>query len=664
MRKGAYRVGSFSLLFIIAVIVTIYSLFKSIQYEQKVYELGSQLNALQIQNELIDVQLVNDYKKQNYDQLQEQWRRFVETWNRFEAMRTSYLYKEEKIDRLSQSIEKSIETKYQIILHFESDKAVLSNSLFFLYDIISQMQSESIRYDSDITASLGKMLNDIVYSNVSSNSIREDIKRLQPKLHGMSNRFPIEKELLNGHLEMIANKNSELAQEIASIKKLHIANQFEKLQNELDGVIERERYHRLLFNSFIAAMAIIMLIGFLVTFYKTYRDKKKIEVLQRVNAEQNNHLREQIQLLNEYKRALDESSIVSKTDTKGVITYVNRRFCEISGYTPEELLGHPHNIIRHPEFPSEVFAELWKTVRAKKVFHGIIRNRKKTGEDYYVNSTIVPIMNEQGEVNEYIAIRNEVTELIHAKNAAIEAGAAKSAFLANMSHELRTPLNAIIGFSQILMVKPDTPEHTKGFIEKINIAGKNLLSLVNTILDFSKIEAGKLICRPEWVPMSEVIKEVSTIIEPMAQKKSIQFNPPNVPFLKPFLDQQLITQVLLNLLSNAVKFTPEYGRIDLSINYMAEEQTYLFGVCDTGVGISRDEIERLFEPFTQVDNQFQKTVKGTGLGLAIVKRIVEELHGGKIWVESEVGKGSCFYFTIPALETEINDTDKSDQMQG
>lgn len=653
MSKETYKIGVFSLLFIIAVIATIFSLFRSIEYEQKVYELGSRLNTLRIQNELIDVQLINDYKKQNYDQLQDQWKRFAQAWNEFERMRTLYLYKEQNIDHLTQSIEQNIEVKYQKILHFESDKAVLSNSLFFLYDIVSEMHSKPVTYDPEVTAMLGKMLNDIVYYNVSSNVIREDIRDIQPKLLHLSASFPIEREVLNGHLEMIANKNSELKQEIVAIRALQIGKQFANLQTELDSVIERERNHRLIFNSFIAAMAIIMLIGFLVAFYRTYSDKKKIEALEKVNSDQNRHLREKVQLLNEYKRALDESSIVSKTDTRGIITYVNQRFCDISGYRSEELLGQPHNIIRHPEFPSEVFAELWKTIKGKKVFHGIIRNRKKTGEDYYVNSTIVPIMNEQGDVNEYIAIRNEVTELIHAKNAAIEAGEAKSAFLANMSHELRTPLNAIIGFSQILMVKPDTPDATKSFIEKINIAGKNLLALVNTILDFSKIEAGKLTYNPEMVQISELITEVATIIEPMAQKKFIHFNPPEALSIELCLDRQLITQVFLNLLSNAVKFTPEYGTVDLRIRYLSDEQTYIFSVCDSGVGISPEDIKILFEPFMQIENQFQKSVQGTGLGLTIVKRIVEDLHGGKIWVESEVGKGSCFYFSIPVSNTDM-----------
>lgn len=232
------------------------------------------------------------------------------------------------------------------------------------------------------------------------------------------------------------------------------------------------------------------------------------------------------------------------------------------------------------------------------------------------------------------------------------ASQSKDMFLANMSHELRTPLNAIIGFSQILGMNQSLPENLKPYIEKIGVAGNNLLTLVNTILDFAKLEAGKLTFKPDITLMSGVLRDVATIIEPMAAKKMITYSYPEVISLGLYLDRQLIHQVLLNLLSNAVKFTPEGGHINITVDFDDEKRVYRFGVCDTGIGIEAKDIAMLFDPFTQVENPFQKTSKGSGLGLAISKRIVEDLHGGRLWVESDIGKGSCFYFTIPVSQTQ------------
>lgn len=232
------------------------------------------------------------------------------------------------------------------------------------------------------------------------------------------------------------------------------------------------------------------------------------------------------------------------------------------------------------------------------------------------------------------------------------ASQSKDMFLANMSHELRTPLNAIIGFSQILGMNQSLPQNLKPYIDKIGIAGNNLLTLVNTILDFAKLEAGKLTFKPEVTIVSGIMRDVGTIIEPMAAKKSIRFHYSEMISLGLYLDRQLIHQVLLNLLSNAIKFTPEGGDVTMSVDFDEEKRVYRFGVCDTGIGIEAKDIATLFDPFTQVENPFQKSAKGTGLGLAISKRIIEDLHGGRLWVESESGKGSCFYFTIPVSQTQ------------
>lgn len=227
-----------------------------------------------------------------------------------------------------------------------------------------------------------------------------------------------------------------------------------------------------------------------------------------------------------------------------------------------------------------------------------------------------------------------------------EASRAKDAFLSTMSHELRTPLNAIIGFSQVLMVKPDTPEGIKGFVDKIHISGKNLLLLVNSILDFSKIEAGKMEVVIGPFVLDDLLKEVKILTEPMALKGHISLEVDIDSALILYADRQLIKQVLLNLLTNAIKFSPDSSMI--KVGYKRKDNCDILSVRDHGIGIPKDKMATLFDPFIQIREHQNDAIKGTGLGLAIVKKIME-LHGGKIWLESEVGFGSTFYISLPAV---------------
>jgi len=244
------------------------------------------------------------------------------------------------------------------------------------------------------------------------------------------------------------------------------------------------------------------------------------------------------------------------------------------------------------------------------------------------------------------------------------ANRSKDMFLANMSHELRTPLNAIIGFSQVLQVRKEIPENMRSYIEKISIAGNNLLNLVNTILDFAKLEAGKISFHPKMELLCNIIEEVTIIMSPLAEEKNITLSFPHDISLALFMDPQLIKQALINIVSNAIKFTPTNGEVAVKIVFDENSKEYLLSVCDTGVGMSQASIAKLFTPFTQIDNEQQANSKGTGLGLVITKRIIKDLHGGRIWVESEIEKGSCFYFTIPINDSlaklEIFDTSDED----
>lgn len=220
---------------------------------------------------------------------------------------------------------------------------------------------------------------------------------------------------------------------------------------------------------------------------------------------------------------------------------------------------------------------------------------------------------------------------------------AKDAFLSSMSHELRTPLNAIIGFSQILSKQPNLPERIQSFVDKINIAGNNLLRLINSILNFSKIESDQMQIFTQPINMKTFIKELLVMIEPQAYAKSIRINL-NVHEHLIMADMQLLNQAILNILSNALKFTHAHGEI--SISSKVEKEFFVLKICDNGVGISQQNQEKLFKPFSQIDNEYQAKVNGTGLGLYLTQKIIE-LHSGKIEVHSELNNGSCFHILLP-----------------
>jgi signal transduction histidine kinase len=222
----------------------------------------------------------------------------------------------------------------------------------------------------------------------------------------------------------------------------------------------------------------------------------------------------------------------------------------------------------------------------------------------------------------------------------------KSEFLANMSHELRTPLNAIIGFSEVLL-DPSlkvTDEERSQFLMDVLSSGKHLLGLINEILDLAKIEAGRMELQIEPALLSDVLESVQNTMRPLAVKKGINLHVESGDLPEPFrMDGARIKQVLLNLVGNAVKFTSERGRVWVRAD--SEDGAVRVEVGDTGPGIAAEDQERIFQEFQQAGSDAGKP-QGTGLGLALARKFVE-MHGGKIWVESEVGKGSKFFFTLP-----------------
>jgi len=283
-------------------------------------------------------------------------------------------------------------------------------------------------------------------------------------------------------------------------------------------------------------------------------------------------------------------------------------------------------------------------LREDKLIGGLVVRRRAPGK--FEKETVELLQNFATQST--LAIQNaRLFREIEEKGRELEiASKHKSEFLANMSHELRTPLNAILGYTELIIDKiyGDVPEKIREVLERLQENGRHLLGLINQVLDLSKIEAGRLTLSLNDYSMREVVQTVFSAVEPLAAEKNLALKVTVPSDLEPGKgDEQRIAQVLLNLVGNAIKFT-EKGEVRVEVT--TSDGTFLVSVSDTGPGLSEADQEKIFEEFHQADSSSTREKGGTGLGLSIAKRIIE-MHGGRIWVESILGKGSTFRFTLP-----------------
>ncbi|MDK2833095.1 MAG: hypothetical protein PWP63_182 [Methanolobus sp.] len=339
---------------------------------------------------------------------------------------------------------------------------------------------------------------------------------------------------------------------------------------------------------------------------------------------------------------------------KGIILDCNQGLAELSGYGIEELIGMNGLLLMAERCREVVLKNILSDYEEPYEATGL----RKDGTEYPVRieARNIPYKGKQVRVTEFRDITEQKQaeiSLIEAKMMAEESNRIKSEFLANMSHELRTPLTAVIGFSDILSMQKFGELNSKQleFTGHILNSGKHLLELINDILDLSKIEAGKMELYCEDFSVDTLLEEVQRTVYPLAARKNIELTIKN-DVLQPemFADRFKFKQIMYNLLSNAIKFTPDDGKISV---FAKRDGNFLeVSVSDTGIGISADRLDEIFDPFMQVDASNRRKYGGTGLGLALVKRFVE-MHGGKVRVKSEEGKGSTFIFTLaeqkPAL---------------
>lgn len=353
--------------------------------------------------------------------------------------------------------------------------------------------------------------------------------------------------------------------------------------------------------------------------------------------------------------ALNMHAIVSIADAAGKIIEVNDAFCNISGYSREELLGKNHRIVKSNVQPRQFWVDMWNDISNGKPWRNQVCNRAKDGTHYWVDTFIAPFMNLDGSIEKYVSIRTDITAakqneevLRNDKKAADAASNAKSEFLANMSHELRTPMNAILGMLTLLK-KTELNHRQADYAQKTEGAARYLLGLLNDILDLSKAEAGKMSLDPHPFFLANVLRDISVILSTLLGKKpvDIRFDIPADTQIEMVGDAMRLQQTLLNLSSNAIKFT-EQGSVILKIDVLHKSEsamTLKFSVSDTGIGIAPENQARIFSGFTQAETSTTRRYGGTGLGLAISQRLIN-LMGGQLELSSTLGEGSCFFFTI------------------
>ena len=379
-----------------------------------------------------------------------------------------------------------------------------------------------------------------------------------------------------------------------------------------------------------------------------------------------------------YTRSLIESNIdaLMTTDPRGIITDVNKQTEALTGCTRDELIGAPFK--NYFTDPGRAEAGINRVLTEGKVTNYELTARARDGTLTVVSYNATTFHDRDRSLQGVFAAARDMTELkrfeqtLQQKNVELEdASRMKSEFLANMSHELRTPLNAIIGFSEVLRdgLMGEMTDQQRGFIGDIFSSGKHLLSLINDILDLSKVEAGKMTLDLEPVQVSSLFANSLSIIREKAATRHIRLDMDAAEELGSIqADARKVKQIVYNLLSNAVKFTTEGGQVTLRAGRvpraevgqlsgswtgrsfpLADNEFAEFleiSVTDSGIGISPEGLEQLFKPFSQIDSGLARKFEGTGLGLAMVK-LLAELHGGAVAVESAVGEGSCFTVWLP-----------------
>ncbi|MFP5039595.1 ATP-binding protein [Parasediminibacterium sp. JCM 36343] len=356
-----------------------------------------------------------------------------------------------------------------------------------------------------------------------------------------------------------------------------------------------------------------------------------------------------------YKYALDESSILAITDQKGIITHANQNFCNISKYTVAELIGKDHRIINSGYHSKQFISNLWATISQGQIWRGELKNKAKDGTIYWVDTTIVPFLNEDGKPYQYVAIRADITarkqaeEEISILNESLEKRVKErtedlESFSYSVSHDLRSPLRAVNGYARMIEedYAPLFEAEGRRLLKEVQHNAKKMGILIDDLLSFSRL--GRKEVKKAMINMDDLTKAaLAEIDQTITHHASIQFK----DLLPVKADYTLLEHVMINLLSNAIKYSSKKEQPIIEITSKKDNGQIVYAVKDNGVGFDMKYANKLFGVFQRLHST--EEFAGTGVGLAIVQRVIQK-HEGKIWATGKVGEGATFFFSLPDSE--------------
>ena len=348
------------------------------------------------------------------------------------------------------------------------------------------------------------------------------------------------------------------------------------------------------------------------------------------------------------------------TDKNGKIEYANKTFEDLTGYTKEDWYGQTPRILKSGKHDLQVYEKLWNVILSGKPHKGITINKKKDNSLYYEEKTITPIKDKFGNITHFVSTGKDITEMMiyqeelkAAKNKAEESNRLKSDFLAQMSHEIRTPINSILSFSSLIKfsLQDKIPDELQSAFRYIESGGKRLIRTIDLILNMSQVQNGNFNLKLINIDLlDDIIRPLFSEFSHCAKEKNLDFNViVNSNNTDITGDSYTITQIFENLIDNAIKFTTE-GKVEITI-YRNMQNNLCVDVMDTGVGISEEYMNNLFEPFTQEETGYTRRFEGNGLGLALVKKYVD-INNAEINVQSKKGSGSTITIIFNKTHTE------------